>query len=84
MKEKLLGEITHFFPKIKVAVAKFNKKVKIGDVIRIKGNKTDFEQEISSMQIDYKDIKEAKKGEEVGLKVDEEVREGDKIYEAEN
>jgi len=80
MEEKPIGEITHYFPKIGVAVIKFNKKVKVGDKIKIKGSASDFEQEICSMQIEHQNITEAKKNQEVGVKVDEKVREGDKVY----
>ncbi len=82
MEEELkpIGEITHYFSKIGVAVAKFNQPVKIGEKIKIKGATTEFEQEIESMQVNHQDIKQAKKGQEVGIKVKEKVREGDKIY----
>jgi len=40
----------------------------------------EFEQAVQSMQIDHKDIKEAKKGQEVGLKVDQKVKEGWEVY----
>ena len=54
--------------------------LKSGDTIRVKGKDTDFEQVISQMQFDHKDIEEAKKGQEVGIKLDNKVKEGDIVY----
>lgn len=79
-KEKLVGEVTHYFSKIGVAVVKLKDKLKIGDKIKIVGGQREFEQEVTSMQIEHKDIKEAPKGKEIGLKVDQKVKEGDKVY----
>ncbi|MDD3774102.1 MAG: translation elongation factor-like protein [Patescibacteria group bacterium] len=78
---KEVGEILHFFDHISVAVVKATKeKISVGDKILVKGATTNFEQEISSMQIDHAEVKEIKKGEEAGMKVDEKVREGDIVY----
>jgi putative protease len=78
---KPIGEITHYFSDIKVAVIKLKMPLKIGTKIRIVGGEeTDFNQEIKSMQIDHKPVKLAKKGKSVGIKVKEKVREGYKVY----
>ncbi|TRZ64204.1 MAG: hypothetical protein D4Q79_02085 [Spirochaetia bacterium] len=82
MEKKPIGEVTHYYDKIGVAVVRFFKAVKVGDSIQFKGTHTDFSQTISSMQYDHKSIESAKKGEEVGMKVDEHVKEGDKVFEA--
>ena len=78
---KPIGVVTHFYGGIDVAIVKFKKPMKPGAVIKIKGATTDFEQKIKSMQYDHKDIAVAKKGQEVGMKVDEKVRDGDEIFE---
>lgn len=80
MEEKLIGKITHYFSKIQVAIIELAGEIKIGDKIHIKGHNTDFEQDITSMQIDRVDVEKAKKGDAIGLKVDEKVREGDEVY----
>ncbi|MBN1502710.1 hypothetical protein JW930_04135 [Candidatus Woesearchaeota archaeon] len=78
---KEIGEVTHFFSRIGVAVIKLTKdKLNVGDTIRIKGHTTDFEQKVDSMQIDHKNINEAKKGAEIGMRVQEAVRENDTVY----
>ena len=78
---KQIGEITHYFSHLGVGILKFNRIVKVGEKIHIKGATSDFVQTLSSMQYDHKDIEAAKKGQEVGIKIDEKVREGDKVYE---
>ena len=78
---KQIGEITHYFSHLGVGIFKFNRTVKVGEKIHIKGATSDFVQTLSSMQYDHKDIEAAKKGQEVGIKIDEKVREGDKVYE---
>lgn len=80
-KEKPIGVVTHFYSGIGVAIVKFNKAVKKGLMVRFKGATTDFSQKIESMQYNHKDIDSAKKGQEVGMKVNEKVREGDEVFE---
>lgn len=78
---KLIGKITHYFSNIGVAVIDLSAPLKEGETIRIVGGEaTDFEQKASSMQIDHKEVKSGKKGDSVGMKVDEKVHEGYKVY----
>ncbi len=79
-KEKPIGEVTHFYGHISVAVIKWKKPIKIGVKIRFGGATTDFSQDLKSMQYDHKDIKSAKKGQAVGVKTREKVRAGDSVY----
>jgi putative protease len=77
---QLIGKITHYFSKIGVAVIELSNALKTGDTIRIIGGETDFEQKIESMEVEHKKVGEAKAGEGVGLKVDQKVKEGYKVY----
>ena len=75
------GEITHYFERIKVCVVKITQgSVLIGDRLTIKGPKTSFIQKVWSMQIESVDVKVAKKGQLIGLKVDKPVTVGDIVY----
>ncbi len=78
--EKEIGTVSSYFGHAEVAAIKLSGKLKVGDKIHIKGNTTDFEQEIESMQIERKEIKEAKKGDHIGIKVPEKVRPNDKVF----
>lgn len=77
---QLIGEITHYFGKIGVAVIKLSDSLKIGDTIKIVGGEADFDQTVESIEVDYKKVEKAKTGESVGLKIDQKVREGYSVY----
>jgi putative protease len=83
MAEKKVGEVTHYWGKIGVAGIKVTAALSRGDTIRIKGATTDFEQTVGSMQIEHQNMETAKKGQEIGLKVEEKVRRGDTVYKVE-
>ena len=77
---KPVGEVTHYYGGLGVAIIKFSKTIKVGDRVHFKGVTTDFEETIQSMQYDHKEIASAKKNQEIGIKVKDKVREGDKVY----
>ena len=79
-KEKLIGKITHYFDKIEVAVIDLSGALKIGDEIHVVGGDVDFTQQVKAMQIDHKSVKSAKAKDAIGLKIDEKVREGYRVY----
>lgn len=81
--EKPIGKITHYYSKIGVGIIELVSSLKVGDKIKIKGHSTEIEQNIDSMQIDHAEVSEAKKGDVIGLKVADKVREGDEVYKAE-
>lgn len=79
--EEELGYITHYFSKIGVAVIEITAgSLKVGETIHIKGRTSDFTQAVASLQQEHQPIPEAKKGVSVGLKVNEAVREGDRVF----
>lgn len=79
---KPIGEVTHYFDKIMVAIVKAKKAVKKGDTLKFKTNKGEFDQVVESMQIDHQDVESAKSGSEFGVKVQEEVDKGDEVFTA--
>ena len=78
-KEKVLGIIEHYFDHISVAAVKMLAPIKVGDIIHVKGHTTDFVQKVESMQIEHQEVDKAKKGDDIGIKVKEKVREHDKV-----
>lgn len=78
--EKEIGQVTHFFNKINVAVIAIKGALKVGDTVHILGHTTDFTQKITSMQIDHKNVEAVKTGDDFAMKVDEPVREQDVVY----
>ena len=80
MEEKLIGKVTHFYGKPSVGMVELSDVLKIGDTIRIKGENLDFTQKVTSMRIEFTDVKEAKAGDLIGTKVDQKVRKDDEVY----
>ncbi len=81
MKEEKIGFVSNYFSKISVAAVEITDgTVSVGDTLHLFGHTTDFESTVHSMQIEHKSVTEAKKGDSVGVKVSEKVREGDKVY----
>ena len=80
MPEVEIGSVSDFFARPVVAGIELTAPLKVGDKIHITGHTTDMELTVDSMQINNVDVKEAKAGDSVGIKVSERVRRGDKIY----
>jgi len=80
MPEIEIGRVSDFFAKPVVAGVDLKGTLKVGDVIRIKGNTSDMELTVTSMQIERTNVTEAKAGDSVGIKVSERVRRGDIVY----
>jgi len=80
MEKKPVGKVTHFFTHIGVAVIEISDTLNVGDTISFEGASTNFQQKIDSMQIEKKQIESAKKGQVIGLKTMDKVREGDLVY----
>ncbi len=78
--DKKIGIVTHYYPNIGVGIVKLDEKLDVGTTVCFKGASTDFNQTISQMQFEHKDIESANKGQEIGVKVDEKVREGDDVF----
>lgn len=79
MVDTKVGNITHYYDKIGVVVINVLGPIKVGDKIKITGS-NEFEQEVTSMQIEHKNIQKANKGDQIGLKIDQPVKEKDEIF----
>ncbi len=81
-KVKPIGKVTHYYAHIKVAIVKFNTKVKVGAELYFKGATTDFKEAAKSMQFDHEPVKVAQPKKQIGIKLKKRVREGDLVYKA--
>ncbi len=79
-KEKLIGKVTHYYDKAMVAIVELSAPLKIGQSVRFKGGKDDITQEVKQMQLDHEDIQKGAKGQQVGVKVDQKVRDTDQVF----
>jgi translation elongation factor EF-1alpha len=75
-----VGTVSHYYDKIGVAIVKLEKPVKVGDMLNFGGEEDGFKQELSSMQMDHEAVTTAKKGDEVGIKVDQKAKEGTPVH----
>src|SRR5439155_26397284 len=78
---KKVGEVFHFFGHIGVAGVKLTDgSLAVGDTVQIQGPTTNLEQPVDSLQIEHGTVANAAKGQEVGMKVRDRVREKDFVY----
>lgn len=80
MADTKIGKISHYYDKIGVAVVELDKNLSVGDSIKIMGHGNEFTQTVESMQLDHKAIQKAGKGQGVGMKVSQAVKEGAEVY----
>ena len=80
MPEEKIGTVSDFFARPVVVAIELTAALEVGDKIHIKGHTTDLELIVDSMQINNVDVKEAKAGDSVGVKVSERVRKRDTVY----
>ena len=75
-----IGNVAGFFAHVGATVVELTASLRVGDRIYIKGHTTDFQQAVTSMQVDRQDVQEAAAGQSVGLKVDQRCRQHDVVY----
>jgi translation initiation factor IF-2 len=80
MSGELIGEVTHFYNRIGVAVVNLTGKIKEGDQVHFFGRSTDFRQQVQSLQIEHEAVSEAGEGQEIAIKGERRVRNHDKLY----
>jgi hypothetical protein len=80
MEYQYVGVVTHYFDRISVAVILLEQELYLDDWILIQGPRTSVEQQVQSMQINHQGIDKGQPGEEIALKVDNAVREGDEVF----
>ena len=78
-----VGDVSHYYTKIGVAVVDLVDTLKVGDTITVAGATTDFTQQVKSIQIHHDSVAEAGVGDSIGLKVYDRVRKGDIVYRVE-
>lgn len=81
-REKPVGEVTHWYDKIGVAVVKLASVLKLGDRIKVKHGEKEFEDSVTSLQFDHKPVDAGKKGQEVAVKLSQPAKEGATIFKA--
>lgn len=76
-----IGKVSHFYDKIGVAIVDLDAPLAVGDKIKfVRGGEDLFEQNVDSIQIEHNKVESAKKGDVVGLKTSENVKDGADVY----
>ena len=76
---KKIGKVSHYFDQIGVAALTLTGSMTIGDNVKISGHGKELTQKVESMQIEKMPVEKAKKGDDVAIKVDQKVKEGDEV-----
>ncbi len=81
-RKRILGSVTNYFSRVSVAEIQITaNSVKVGDEIVITGPTTGVViQRVESIEREYNPVKEAHKGERVGIKVSKKVRRNDSVF----
>ena len=80
MADKQIGTVSNYFDHVKVAAIKLTGPLKKGERVEIKGGEVDFKQKVAGIQIQHDKVEKAKKGDEIGIKVNHKVRKGYKVF----
>jgi translation elongation factor EF-1alpha len=76
-----VGKVSHYYDKLNVAIVELDGTLSVGDSIKfVKGGEDLFEQKVESIQIEHEKKDSAGKGDVVGLKTNEAVKEGAEVY----
>jgi putative protease len=78
--ETMIGRVIHYYAKIGVAAVILEDHLTRGDRIHICGPHDDVHQPVTSIEIEHLPIKEADRGQDVGIKVTERVHRGDVVF----
>ncbi|GAG68328.1 unnamed protein product [marine sediment metagenome] len=78
--EKEIGVVSHYFGRISVGAIELTDTLEVGDIIHLMGHSTNFTQKVESIEIEHVKVDKAKKGDSIGIIVDEKVRDGDIVY----
>ena len=80
MAEHPVGTVSHYFGKLQVGIVSLTADITIGNALRFHGHGVDFQQTVTSMQVEHAAVETASAGTEVGILVDQRVREGTEVY----
>ena len=76
-----IGFVTHYYSHLSVAIIRLESgALRVGDVIHIRGNTTDFSQKVESLEVNHAPVTEVRANEEFWLKVAEHAREHDVVF----
>lgn len=77
---RAIGKVIHYWTRLGVAGVELTDSLKVDDWVHFRGATTDFQQRVTSMQLDRKFINEAFAGQQIGILTADRVRTGDTVF----
>lgn len=77
---RAIGTVIHYWTRLEVAGVALRDTLHVDDWVQFCGASTDFQQRVTSMQINHRFVPEAHAGDKVGILVVDRVRVGDSLY----
>ena len=78
-----VGRVLQFYTKTNVAVVELDGTLSVHDRVRfVRNGETIFDETVEVIQIEYRKVDSANRGDVIALKTNEEAKEGDEIYKA--
>lgn len=74
-----VGEVTHYFQNVGVAVVSVEDAFEVGDDLHVEGANDDFRFTVESMEIDREPVDRVEPGDEVGIKMPQRAHEGSTV-----
>jgi len=78
--EEEIGTVNDFFARPVVAGIELTGTLKVGETVHIKGHTTDITMVVESMEVNNVKVQVANARDQVGVKVTDRVRRGDRVY----
>jgi putative protease len=77
---RAIGTVIHYWTRLGVAGVELVDTLKMDDWVHFRGATTDFQQRVTSMQINHRFVNQAHASQQVGILVADRVRTGDTVY----
>ena len=77
---RAIGQVIHYWTRLGVAGVELTDTLEMDDWVHFRGATTDFQQRVTSMQINHRFINQAHAGQQVGILVADRVRAGDTVF----
>ena len=77
---RAIGTVIDYWSRLGVAGVELNDTLSMDDWVHFRGATTDFQQRVTSMQLNHRFINQAHTGQQVGILVADRVRPGDTVY----
>jgi putative protease len=77
---RAIGKVIHYWTRLGVAGVELTDSLKVDDWIHFRGATTDFQQRVTSMQLDHQYVTDAHAGQRVGILVADRVRTADTVF----